>query len=95
MTSDANNDDNWHIYACRSLKFEIKNQDGGDSALVKAAANGHASVAMLLLERGADINHANDVRHHLCMHHIIKWTLKLFINIDVDLYNIHESYYFW
>ena len=34
--------------------------DQGDTALLRAAWNGHQSIVALLLERGAEINHANN-----------------------------------
>ena len=36
-------------------------QDDGRTALFWAARNGHMDIARLLLERGADVNHAEDV----------------------------------
>jgi ankyrin repeat protein len=39
----------------------------GRTALTCAAAEGHSSVVKVLLDAKADVNHADNVRHSLCI----------------------------
>ena len=40
----------------------------GKTALIQAADGGHTEIVTLLLDRGADINHKDDVSYcHACM----------------------------
>ena len=44
------------------MTFESSNNQDGETALMAAAFAGHASVASLLLDAKADVNHSDNVR---------------------------------
>ena len=48
-----------------------------NTALILAVAKGKASMVTLLVDKGADINHRNQVRYHLSM------TVMATMNVDI------------
>ena len=55
-----------HVYECAYVWHEsrVMRQDG-QTALMKATTNGHTDIVQQLLDRGADVNHADKVKCEL------------------------------